>query len=120
MSYSSTQVCGLKEASVVLSCSYHYSWIGHYMGGEWYDKKRGIVREVSSVHKYPDCSLKIDELTDQHSGVYCFRFYTFLHRSWITASKGVTLLVTGTEAHIYYRLFSSLLLMRIALKFKLV
>ena len=71
------------------------------MGGEWYEEKRGRVRGHSNSD-YPDCSLTIDKLSDDHSGVYYFRFYTTLHMSWITGSSGVTLSVTGTHKYIKY------------------
>ena len=73
--------------------------VGHYIGGEWYEKKRGKVREHSNSD-YPDCSLKIDKLSDDHSGVYHFRFYTALHLSWITDNTGVTVSVTRNDEHI--------------------
>ncbi|KAG5278644.1 hypothetical protein AALO_G00101200 [Alosa alosa] len=93
--YSTTSVCGLKGASVVLPCAYRYSWIGHYWRGEWYEERSGRVRG----HNPPnyDCSLKIDKLTDDHSGVYQFRFYTTLHRSWITSKPGITVTVTDLK-----------------------
>lgn len=95
VSYSSTQVCGLKGASVVLPWTNHYSWMGHCVGGEWNKEKRGTVREVSNANKYPACSLKIGSLADHHAGVYHFRFYTALHTSWTTGKYGVTLSING-------------------------
>ena len=108
VTYSSTRVCGIKGASVVLPCTYYYSWVGTYKGGEWYEEKRGIVRGHSN-YNYPDCSLKIDKLSDEHSGVHYFRFYTALHTSWITGRSGVTVSVTRIDEHIQltiYFLFS--------------
>ena len=100
VTYSSTQVCGLKGASVVLPCKYDFSGVGHYIGGEWYEEKIGRV-SGHSYSKYPDCSLKIDKLSDDHSGVYYFRFYTTLHRKyWITGKPGVTVSVTRNDEHI--------------------
>ncbi|XP_076146109.1 B-cell receptor CD22-like [Alosa pseudoharengus] len=93
--YTTTSVCGLKGASVELPCKYHYSGIGHYWRGEWYEERSGRV-----IKYYPpdyDCSLKIDKLTDDHSGVYQFRFYTTLHRSWIISKLGITVSVTDLK-----------------------
>ena len=98
VTYSSTRVCGLKGASVVLPCTYYYSWVGHYEGGEWYKETRVIVRGHSNS-KYPDCSLKIDTLSDDHSGVYHFRFYTALQTRWITGRSGVSVSVTRNDEH---------------------
>ena len=98
MTHSSTQVCGLKGASLVLPCTYYYFGVGEYEGGEWYEEKRGRVR-VHSNSDYPDCSLTIDKLSDDHSGVYYFRFYT-AYRSWITGRPGVTVSVTRKDEHI--------------------
>ena len=109
VTYSSTRVCGLKGASVVLPCKYEYSWGDTYWKGEWNEENRGRVREHSNS-KYPDCSLKIDKLSDDHSGVYHFRFYTALHTSWITGRSGVTVSVTRNDEHIQltiYFLFSN-------------
>ena len=108
VTYSYTQVCWLKGASVVLPCTYFYSEVGTYKGGEWYKEKRGRVREHSNSD-YPDCSLKIDKLSDDHSGVYHFRFYTTLHWSWITGRSGVSVSVIRNNEHIQltiYFLFS--------------
>ena len=70
------------------------------MGGEWYEEKRGRVREHSNSD-YPDCSLKIDKLSDDHSGVYHFRFDTEQNkRGWITGRSGVTVSVTRNDEHI--------------------
>ena len=93
VTYSTNRVCGLKGASVTLPCRYDFYGIGHYIGGEWYEERSGRV----IVHNPPnyDCSLRIDKLSDDHSGVYQFRFYTTLHRSWITGRSGVELLITG-------------------------
>ncbi|XP_062400270.1 B-cell receptor CD22-like [Sardina pilchardus] len=95
VTYSTRRVCGLKGASVVLPCKYDYSWIGHYVGGEWYEERSGRVRQHSNS-KYPDCSLKLDKLTNDQSGVYHFRFYTFLS-NWITTKPGITVTVTDLE-----------------------
>ncbi|XP_076126984.1 uncharacterized protein LOC143106523 [Alosa pseudoharengus] len=96
VSYSSTRVCGLKGASVVLPCKYYYPWGHIYKGGEWYKKNTGRFREHSNS-KYPDCSLKLDNLSNGQSGVYQFRFWTSLHWSWITGSSAVTLSVTDLQ-----------------------
>ncbi|XP_076136805.1 B-cell receptor CD22-like [Alosa pseudoharengus] len=95
VTYSTTRVCGLKGASVVLPCKYDYSLVGHYIEGEWYEQRSGRVRR----HNPPDydCSLKIDKLSDDHSGVYQFRFYTTLDRSWITGRSGVALSITDLQ-----------------------
>ena len=62
-------------------------------------KRKEGVREHSNSD-YPDCSLKIDKLSDDHSGVYHFRFYTTLHTRWITGRSGVTVSVTRNDEHI--------------------
>lgn len=77
VTYRTEQVCGLKGVSVVLPCEYKYSLLGHFMGGEWYKTNVGTVSQHDHS-KYPDCSLKIVKLRDQDSGVYRFRFFTFL------------------------------------------
>ena len=70
------------------------------MRGEWYEEKRGRIREHSDSY-YPDCSLKIDKLSDKHSGVYHFRFDTEQNkRGWITGRSGVTVSVTRNDEHI--------------------
>ena len=69
------------------------------MRGEWYEEKRGRIREHSDSY-YPDCSLKIDKLSDDHSGVYHFRFYTTIYTSWIRGRSGVTVSVTRNDEHI--------------------
>ena len=99
VTYSSTQVCGLKGASVVLPCKYYYSKVGYYIGGEWYEEKKGRVREQSDSDNR-DCSLKIDKLSNDHSGVYHFRFYTALQTRWITGRSGVSVSVTRNDEHI--------------------
>ncbi|XP_041958677.1 sialoadhesin-like [Alosa sapidissima] len=96
VAYSSTRVCGLKGASVVLPCTYQYPWKDTYQRGEWYEEQRGRVREHSSS-KYPDCSLNMDNLSDEDSGVYRFRFQTNLHSSWITANSAAILSVTDLQ-----------------------
>ncbi|XP_041960693.1 B-cell receptor CD22-like isoform X3 [Alosa sapidissima] len=93
VTYSSTHVCGLKGASVVLPCTYQYSNEGAYLGGEWYEEKSGRVIKHSHSN-YPDCSLNIDTLSDGDSGVYQFRFYTVLHLTWMTSKPGITVSVT--------------------------
>ena len=82
-----------------LPCTYDYPRGDTYIRGEWYEEKSGRVRE-HSYSDYLSCSLKIDKLSDEHSGVHYFRFYTTLHMSWITGSSGVTLSVTGTLKYI--------------------
>ena len=96
VSYSSTQVCGVKGASVVLPCRYEYPWKDAYQRGEWYEEQRGRVEEHSNS-KYPDCSLNIDNLSDNLTGVYQFHFNTTLHSSWITGNSAVILSVTGSD-----------------------
>ncbi|XP_076137014.1 B-cell receptor CD22-like [Alosa pseudoharengus] len=97
VTYSSTHVCGLKGASVVLLCTYQYPWeVGGgdtYQRGEWYEEKSQRYIKHSNSN-YPDCSLNIDTLSDEDSGVYQFRFYTVLHLKWITSKPGITLSVT--------------------------
>ncbi|XP_076126462.1 sialoadhesin-like isoform X2 [Alosa pseudoharengus] len=95
VTYSTTSVCGLKGASVVLPCTYHYSGIGPYIRGEWYEERSGRVIKYDPLNY--DCSLKIDKLTDDHSGVYQFRFLTTLHLSWITSKPGITVTVTDLK-----------------------
>ncbi|XP_076146789.1 sialoadhesin-like isoform X3 [Alosa pseudoharengus] len=94
VTYSSRRVCGLKGASVVLPCTYDYPWKDTYLGGEWYEEQRGTVRKQSNS-KYPDCSLNIDNLSENHAGVYKFQFNTALQSMWITDESGVELSVTG-------------------------
>lgn len=110
VTYNPSSVSG---ASVVLPCSYDYS-LGHiYLRGEWYEEKSGRVIERSKSN-YPDCSLEMDKLTDEHSGVYHFRFYTSLHlTSWIAGSSGVTLPVTGNNNYIYWEILHDLLCTRL-------
>ncbi|XP_041960782.1 HEPACAM family member 2-like [Alosa sapidissima] len=96
VTYSSTHVCGLKGASVVLPCTYQYSYGDTYLGGEWYEEKSGRVIKHSHSN-YPDCSLNIDTLSDGDSGVYQFRFYTVLHLKWMTSKPGITLSVTDLQ-----------------------
>ena len=109
--YSSTRICGLKGASVVLPCKYYYSWNHIYLRGEWYEENRGIVREHSNSD-YPDCSLKIDKLADDHSGVHYFRFRTNEAWTWITGRSGVTVSVIRNDKDIqltiYFIFFCSL------------
>ena len=69
------------------------------MEGEWYEVKRGRVRGHSDSD-YPDCSLEIDKLSDEHSGVYYFQFYTAPHRGWMTGRPGVTVSITRNDEHI--------------------
>ena len=101
VTYSSTSVCGLKGTSVVLPCTYQYSNIGYYRGEQWYkDDPKRIVRQHSDFD-YPDCSLKIDKLSDDHSGVYYYRFYTNRYAYWIIGRPGIKLSVTGSYDHIH-------------------
>lgn len=93
ITYNPTKVCGLPGASVVLSCSYEYSLVGSYIAGEWYNERNGRATEFK--YKYPDCSLNIDKLSNDHAGVYYFRFYATLYRSWITSDYGLILSLTG-------------------------
>ncbi|XP_062391049.1 sialoadhesin-like [Sardina pilchardus] len=95
VTYSTDRVCGLKRASVTLPCTYYYSGIGGYRSGEWYEEKSGRV--IGYYLTNYNCSLKIDKLSDDHSGVYQFRFYTTLHRSWITGRPGVVLSITDLQ-----------------------
>ncbi|XP_076128138.1 uncharacterized protein LOC143109144 isoform X2 [Alosa pseudoharengus] len=74
---------------------YEFSGIGSYIEGEWYNERSGNITKLN--YKYPDCSLKITKLSDDHTGVYYFRFYGTLYRSWITSSSGVTLSVTDLQ-----------------------
>lgn len=94
VTYSSKQVCGLKGASVVLPCRYHYPWHDTYQKGQWTYKHKRTVKVYTSL-EYPDCSLNLDKLLDNQAGVYKFQFYTALHFSWITNLSGVVLSVTG-------------------------
>lgn len=87
------------------------------MGGEWYKEQSGIVREHSNS-KYPDCSLSIDKLSDDHSGVYHFRFYTVLHTSWITGRSGVTVSVTRNDEHIQLTIYFLFFLFIVEIIFK--
>ncbi|KAG5278784.1 hypothetical protein AALO_G00102740, partial [Alosa alosa] len=98
VTYSDPRVCGIKGASVVLRCRYGYSWIGHYIGGEWCKENKGRFREYNYPN-YPDCSLVIDKLSGDHAGVYQFWFYTTLHRSWMTVGSGITLSVTDLQVN---------------------
>ncbi|KAG5278735.1 hypothetical protein AALO_G00102180 [Alosa alosa] len=99
VTHSSRRVCGLKGASVVLSCTYQYPWKGRgdtYGGGEWYgEKSQRVIKHSHS--NYPDCSLNIDKLSENHTGVYKFRFYTALHLTWITDKTGVVLSITDLQ-----------------------
>ncbi|XP_041958692.1 B-cell receptor CD22-like isoform X2 [Alosa sapidissima] len=99
VTHSSRRVCGLKGASVVLSCTYQYPWKGRgdtYGGGEWYgEKSQRVIKHSHS--NYPDCSLNIDKLSENHAGVYKFRFYTALHLTWITDKTGVVLSITDLQ-----------------------
>ena len=63
--------------------------------------KRKEGESENTVTDDYDCSLTIDKLSDDHSGVYHFRFYTTLHRKyWITGKPGVTVSVTRNDEHI--------------------
>ncbi|XP_041958696.1 B-cell receptor CD22-like [Alosa sapidissima] len=95
ISYSTTRVCGVKGASVVLPCRYEYSGIGSYTMGEWI-KDKGTVRKHSDS-KYPDCSLKIDNLSNDHVGVYNFRFSTTLRLYWLTGQSGIVVSITDLQ-----------------------
>ncbi|KAL2086837.1 hypothetical protein ACEWY4_017896 [Coilia grayii] len=97
--HSSKRVCGLKGSSVVLPCRYYYPWRSEsdtYQGGGWYKNQREKFREHSNSN-YPDCSLKIENLSEEDSGVYHFKFYTVLHLSWITDTSGVELSITDLQ-----------------------
>ncbi|XP_063064386.1 sialic acid-binding Ig-like lectin 12 [Engraulis encrasicolus] len=96
VTYTSAQICGLNGASVVLPCKYEYREAGDYDAGEWYEEKRGAVKEHRD-YNYPDCSLEIQEVAEEHAGVYHFRFHTVQHQDWITEGSGMTLSVTALE-----------------------
>ena len=95
VTYSSTRVCGLEGASVVLPCRYDCSQGDKYFEGWWLNETGGIVREHSNSD-YPDCSLNIDKLSDEHSGVYHFQFPT----NPPTGRSGITVSVTRNDEHI--------------------
>ncbi|XP_076147342.1 B-cell receptor CD22-like isoform X2 [Alosa pseudoharengus] len=100
VTHSSRRVCGLKGASVVLPCTYQYPWeVGGgdtYQRGELYkEKSQRVIKHSNS--NYPDCSLNINKLSENHAGVYKFRFYTALHLTWITDKTGVVLSITDLQ-----------------------
>ena len=99
VTYSSTRVCGLEGASLVLPCTYDCSQGDTYLEGYWSNDTGWRVKEHSNS-EYPDCSLNIDKLSDDRSGVYHFQFYTNIHPSWITGRPGVTVSVTSNNEHI--------------------
>ncbi|XP_062400216.1 B-cell receptor CD22-like isoform X2 [Sardina pilchardus] len=84
VTYSTTTVCGLKGASVVLPCKCHPL----FCGGVWHKNRRQRVREHSRSH---DCSLHIDKLTDEHTGVYHFEMH------YDRSTSGITVTVTDVE-----------------------
>ena len=99
VTHSSTRVCGLEGASVVLPCTYEYSWGDTYIRGEWNKDKNRRVGKLSDSDDR-DCSLTIYKLSDNHSGVYHFQFYTEQHKlGSITGRSGVTVSVTRNDEH---------------------
>ncbi|XP_063056330.1 B-cell receptor CD22-like [Engraulis encrasicolus] len=92
VSYTTTRVCGLKGAPVVLSCTYEYHWIHIFKKGEWHKEGSSEVKDHSNSKS--DCSLTIDILSDQQAGVYYFQFSTTLSGGWISGKPGITLSVT--------------------------
>ncbi|XP_063064353.1 B-cell receptor CD22-like [Engraulis encrasicolus] len=85
VSHSSTHICGLKGAAVVLPCTYDYPWKlrgDTYRRGEWYrgSESGDVVREHSNT-MYPNCSLKIDKLSEEHE-------HSITSSSWFYKKNG--------------------------------
>ena len=79
--------------------------------------KRKEGESENTVTDDYDCSLTIDKLSDDHSGVYHFQFRTNSHRSWITGMSGVTVSVTRNDGHIQLTIcFLFLIIMEIIFK----
>ncbi|XP_062398970.1 B-cell receptor CD22-like [Sardina pilchardus] len=99
VNYPFKRVCGLKGASVDLPCTYDYPWGHIYIRGEWYRERSGRVSSYNNP-KYPDCSLKLNTLSDEDSDVYHFRFYTSLHPNWTASKPEIRLSVTDVQLQV--------------------
>ncbi|XP_053275687.1 B-cell receptor CD22 [Pleuronectes platessa] len=111
-----TQICAVKGSQVQIRGSYwHPSRIdGHDVAVEktlWFTKVQdGQPVDLRSASEYTGrvkydcgnkaCTLTITDLRDSDSDVYQFRFTTNQPTGSLTGSPGVTLSVTGVQAHI--------------------
>ncbi|XP_053274853.1 B-cell receptor CD22-like isoform X3 [Pleuronectes platessa] len=111
-----TQICAVKGSKVQIRCSYwHPSRIDdHDVAVEkefWFTKVQyGEPVDLRSASEYTGrvkydcgnkaCTLTITDLRDSDSDVYQFRFTTNQPTGRFTGSPGVSLSVTGVQAHI--------------------
>ncbi|XP_033181924.1 sialoadhesin-like [Anabas testudineus] len=111
VTYTSTQICGIKGSTVDIHCSYRYPskvnrQVINVQKTLWFTKENNnepvdletdsdYRGRVTSINKA--CTLKITDLRQRDSAVYKFRFITNHPGGNYTGEPGVTLSVTDLQ-----------------------
>uniref|UniRef100_A0A3Q1JBC5 B-cell receptor CD22 n=1 Tax=Anabas testudineus TaxID=64144 RepID=A0A3Q1JBC5_ANATE len=113
VTYTSTQICGVKGSTVEIRCSYTYPdrFNGHQIAIEksfWFTTMNGddpVALKTGPRMQYKcskkSCTLRISNLMESDSGVYKFRFTTNHHEGKYTGEPGVTLSVTDPQLQVF-------------------
>ncbi|XP_030283198.1 B-cell receptor CD22-like, partial [Sparus aurata] len=123
VTYSSTEICALKGATVEINCTYRYPSRKYGRGTEvmetfWFTKDRRYQPvDLRTDSDYQDrveyscseksCSLRITDLRESDSAEYKFRFITNQPDGRYTGSPGVTLRVTDLQVKVSTSSYSS-------------
>ncbi|XP_053274861.1 sialoadhesin [Pleuronectes platessa] len=116
VSYTSTEICAVRGSTVDITCTYTYpSTVNNHdttvQETFWFIKEsNGIHVDLRTDPEYSGrvenlcgnnkCTLRISNLRESDSAVYKFMFTTNQPTGSLTGSAGVTLSVTGVQAHI--------------------